>query len=176
MEEAGRRGARQGVGGELAEKKHPVPFVDSWRHHSFTKSQGKTESEIEIGNTCEVNSCRGSPANQTNLTHARYVFTSQPCVQPVWFELLPLQLLTSELLRLKLFTFNQGELVTGVWRIEFEAQTVVRNIMLSSASSTSPVTSPSQYIVSVLGREEGYMVKYTPPPEGVPEGEARGNS
>ena len=26
--------------------------------------------------------------------------------------------------------------------------------------------------VSVLGREEGYTVKYTPPPEGVPEGEA----
>ena len=32
------------------------------------------------------------------------------------------------------------------------------------------------YIVSVLGREEGYTVKYTPPPEGVPEGKARGNS
>ena len=31
------------------------------------------------------------------------------------------------------------------------------------------------YIVSVLGREEGYTVKYTPLPEGVPEGEARGN-
>ena len=31
-------------------------------------------------------------------------------------------------------------------------------------------------IVSVLGQEEGYTVKYTPPPEGVPEGEARGNS
>ena len=30
--------------------------------------------------------------------------------------------------------------------------------------------------VSVLGREEGYTVKYTPSPEGVPEGEARGNS
>ena len=30
--------------------------------------------------------------------------------------------------------------------------------------------------VSVLGREEGYTVKYTPPPEGVPEGKARGNS
>ena len=30
--------------------------------------------------------------------------------------------------------------------------------------------------VSVLGQEEGYMVKYTPPPEGVPEGEARENS
>ena len=27
--------------------------------------------------------------------------------------------------------------------------------------------------VSVLGQEEGYMVKYTPPPEGVPEGEAK---
>ena len=32
------------------------------------------------------------------------------------------------------------------------------------------------YTVSVLRREEGYTVKYTPPPEGVPEGEARGNS
>ena len=31
-------------------------------------------------------------------------------------------------------------------------------------------------IVSVLGREEGYTVKYTPSAEGVPEGEARGNS
>ena len=31
-------------------------------------------------------------------------------------------------------------------------------------------------IGSVLGREEGYMVKYTPLPEGVPEREARGNS
>ena len=30
--------------------------------------------------------------------------------------------------------------------------------------------------VSVLGREEGYTVKYTPLPEGVPKGEARGNS
>ena len=26
------------------------------------------------------------------------------------------------------------------------------------------------YNVSVLGQEEGYTVKYTPPPEGVPEG------
>ena len=32
------------------------------------------------------------------------------------------------------------------------------------------------YTVSVLGREEGYFVKYTPPPEGVSEGKARGNS
>ena len=32
------------------------------------------------------------------------------------------------------------------------------------------------YTVSVLGREEGYTVKYTPTPEGVPEGEAQGNS
>ena len=32
------------------------------------------------------------------------------------------------------------------------------------------------YIVPVLGQEEGYMVKYTPLPEGVPEGEAQGNS
>ena len=27
---------------------------------------------------------------------------------------------------------------------------------------------------SVLGREEGYTVKYTPPPEGVPEGTPEG--
>ena len=32
------------------------------------------------------------------------------------------------------------------------------------------------YSVSVLGRDEGYTVKYNPLPEGVPEGEARGNS
>ena len=31
-------------------------------------------------------------------------------------------------------------------------------------------------IVSVLGREEGYTVKYTPLPEGVPKGEAQGYS
>ena len=30
--------------------------------------------------------------------------------------------------------------------------------------------------VSVLGRDEGYTVKYSPPPMGVAEGEARGNS
>ena len=29
---------------------------------------------------------------------------------------------------------------------------------------------PLHYTVSVLGQEEGYTVKYTPPPEGVPEG------
>ena len=28
-----------------------------------------------------------------------------------------------------------------------------------------------QYIVSVLGRDEGYTVKYSPSPEGTPEGE-----
>ena len=32
-----------------------------------------------------------------------------------------------------------------------------------------------QGTVSVLGREEGYTVEYTPLPEGVPEGVARGN-
>ena len=32
------------------------------------------------------------------------------------------------------------------------------------------------YPVSVLGREEGFTVKYNPLPEGVPEGKARGNS
>ena len=33
-----------------------------------------------------------------------------------------------------------------------------------------------QYTVSVLGRDEGYTVKYNPLPEGVPEGKAGGNS
>ena len=32
------------------------------------------------------------------------------------------------------------------------------------------------YTVSELGQEEGCTVKYTPPPEGVPKGKARGNS
>ena len=32
------------------------------------------------------------------------------------------------------------------------------------------------YIVSVLGRDEGYTVKYNPLPEGVPEDKARWNS
>ena len=33
-----------------------------------------------------------------------------------------------------------------------------------------------QVTVSVLGQEEGYTVKYNPLPEGVPKGEAQGNS
>ena len=37
-------------------------------------------------------------------------------------------------------------------------------------------TSEIGNIVSVLGRDEGYTVKYTPSAEGFPEGEARGNS
>ena len=32
------------------------------------------------------------------------------------------------------------------------------------------------YTVSVLGQDEGHMFKYNPLPDGVPEGEARGNS
>ena len=32
------------------------------------------------------------------------------------------------------------------------------------------------FTVSVLGRDEGFTVKYTPLPEGVPKGEAQGNS
>ena len=32
------------------------------------------------------------------------------------------------------------------------------------------------YTVSVLGRDEVYTAKYSPLPEGVPEGEAEGNS
>ena len=35
---------------------------------------------------------------------------------------------------------------------------------------------PTAVGLSVLGRDEGYTVKYNPLPEGVPEGEARGNS
>ena len=30
--------------------------------------------------------------------------------------------------------------------------------------------------VSVLGRDKGYTIKYTPLPEGVPEGKSQGNS
>ena len=41
------------------------------------------------------------------------------------------------------------------------------------ASQTLPV---DFYTVSVLGREEGYAVKYTPSPEGVSDGKAQGNS
>ena len=37
-------------------------------------------------------------------------------------------------------------------------------------------SSLSRDIVSVLGRDEGYTVKHNPLPEGVPEGEAGGNS
>ena len=33
-----------------------------------------------------------------------------------------------------------------------------------------------QYTVSILGRDEGYTVKYAPLPEGVPEDKALGNS
>ena len=33
-----------------------------------------------------------------------------------------------------------------------------------------------RYTVSVLGQDEGYTVKHNPLPEGVPEGEAQGNS
>ena len=33
-----------------------------------------------------------------------------------------------------------------------------------------------KYTVSILGLDSGYTVKYSPPPEGVPEGKARGNS
>ena len=35
---------------------------------------------------------------------------------------------------------------------------------------------PKCNTVSVLGQDEGYMVKYTPLSEGVPEGEAQGKS
>ena len=38
------------------------------------------------------------------------------------------------------------------------------------------VTYSVQYIVSVLGLNSEYTVKYRPPPEGVPEGKAQGNS
>ena len=44
------------------------------------------------------------------------------------------------------------------------------------SSRNNLIFSEQQYTISVLGREEGYTVKYTPSSEGVPEGEARGNS
>ena len=39
-----------------------------------------------------------------------------------------------------------------------------------------PQQENGKHIVSVLGRDKGYTVKYNPLPEGVPEGKARGNS
>ena len=46
----------------------------------------------------------------------------------------------------------------------------------NAVSATSAFNLKLCHTVSVLGQEEGYKVKYTPLPEGVPEGEARGNS
>ena len=43
-------------------------------------------------------------------------------------------------------------------------------VEIISASCTA-----QDYTVPVLGREEGYTVKYTPLSEGVPEGKAQGN-
>ena len=41
---------------------------------------------------------------------------------------------------------------------------------------TSRVDKVARETVSVLGPDKGYTVKYNPLPEGVPEGEAQGNS
>ena len=38
------------------------------------------------------------------------------------------------------------------------------------------VSTAQTYSVSILGRDKGNMIKYTPLPEGVPKGKARGNS
>ena len=40
----------------------------------------------------------------------------------------------------------------------------------------TPIEMVTTYTVSVLGREEGYTVKFTPLPEGIPEDKAQGNS
>ena len=50
------------------------------------------------------------------------------------------------------------------------------SLVLTLCSSYTLCLLPRGYIVSVLGRDEGYTVKYNPLPEGVPEGEARANS
>ena len=52
------------------------------------------------------------------------------------------------------------------------------NIILYRPSSTGRIQAQQGwlYTVSVLGRDKGYTVKYNPLLEGVPEGEARGNS
>ena len=54
---------------------------------------------------------------------------------------------------------------------EFDLRSSLNNSLLLAWFETFLI-----FIVSVLGREEGYTVKYNPLPEGVPEGEAQGNS
>ena len=50
------------------------------------------------------------------------------------------------------------------------------NLDLILKSSLLTLDSSGRLIVSVLGREKGYTVKYTPSPVGVPKGKAGGNS
>ena len=51
-----------------------------------------------------------------------------------------------------------------------------RDISLAKNDIDIDISLAEKYIVSILGRGEGYTVKYNPLPEGVPEGEAQGNS
>ena len=52
-----------------------------------------------------------------------------------------------------------------------------KNLRKRASSRPQPKEAPDEgYTVSVLEGEEGYTVKYTPLPKGVPEGEAEGNS
>ena len=51
-----------------------------------------------------------------------------------------------------------------------------RLIFFVNNKTVSVLWQEEGYTVSVLGRDKGYTVKYNPLPEGVPEGEARGNS
>ena len=55
-------------------------------------------------------------------------------------------------------------------KIDLEA---LKSRQLSFGKRKYETTRRDLDIVSVLGREEGYIVKYIPTSEGVPEGEAR---
>ena len=45
--------------------------------------------------------------------------------------------------------------------------------MLSNCQTVLYIKSTTTYILSVLGQDKGYTVKYNPLPEGVPEEEAQ---
>ena len=49
-------------------------------------------------------------------------------------------------------------------------------LLISKTHSHSHLYLYTTHTVSVLGRDEGHTVKYSPLPEGVRKGEARGNS
>ena len=51
-----------------------------------------------------------------------------------------------------------------------------RYLLLSQSAFIQTRGEKEEYNVSILGRDEGYTVKYNPLLKGVPEGEARGNS